>query len=179
MDSAWQRKGRKIHTRDIQIATYSCDDGYVIVEGILTDEHLIPVHSARKGKTPPDVIHHMVLRLLIQIPSLVIKDVEVELLKVPHEECPDTISSLDRIKGMKVAPGFTAQVKKVLGGTKGCAHLTALLLAMAPAVVQGSWIHITRKPPEKDFSSGLVEKFLVGTCHVWRKDGPLTKKVLK
>ncbi len=179
MDSAVQRKGPKVHTRNIEIATYSCDDGYVIVEGMLTDEHLIAVYSARKGKTPPDTIHHMVLRLLVQIPSLIIKDVEVELFRTPHEECPDTISSLDKIKGMKVAPGFTAQVKKILGGTKGCAHLTALLLAMAPAVVQGSWVHITRKPPEKDFSSGLVQQFLVDTCHVWRKDGPLAKRVLK
>lgn len=184
MNSIGQRKGQKIQTRNIEISAYDCNDECIndeciIVEGKLTDNHLITVYSARKGKHPPDTIHHMVIRVLVKVPSLIIKDIEAEMLRTPHEECADIISVLDSVKGMKIAPGFTAEVKKIFSGTKGCAHLTALLLAMAPAVVQGSWIHITRKPLDNNFSSDLIEQFLVDTCQVWRKDGPLAKRVLK
>jgi len=37
------------------------------------------------------------------------------------------------------------RVKDLAGGTKGCAHLVALLTAMAPAVVQGAWAAMTRE----------------------------------
>jgi len=38
---------------------------------------------------------------------------------------------------MAIAKGFTARVKNLVGGNKGCAHLVELLLAMAPAAIQG------------------------------------------
>jgi hypothetical protein len=50
---------------------------------------------------------------------------------------------------------------------------------MAPAAVQGYWAHYSRKPVDKDVSSDSMKQFLVDTCWVWRKEGPLFKKLVK
>ncbi len=44
------------------------------------------------------------------------------------EICREMENSLDEIKGLNIAPGFTSKVKKIAGGIKGCVHLTTLLL---------------------------------------------------
>jgi len=62
---------------------------------------------------------------------------------VPRPECLKTCESLQPIKGMQIASGFTARVKDLVGGVKGCAHLVALLTAMAPAAVRGAWSAIS------------------------------------
>ena len=84
-------------------------------------------------------------------------------------------NSLDKIKGLTIAPGFTSKVKKIAGGTKGCVHLTTLLLSMAPAVLQGYWIFESRGNQGNEESTFEIEKYLIDTCWAWRKDGPLVK----
>ena len=58
-------KGRKIHTRNIQIATYETDTENLIVEGILKDNLLISHYHTSGEKHPPNTVHHMVVRMLI------------------------------------------------------------------------------------------------------------------
>ena len=72
---------------------------------------------------------------------------------------------------------YTEMVKKLAGGSKGCAHLTALFIAMAPAAVQGFWAHYSQKPIQGDAPHEAMRKFLVDTCYVWRKDGPLMQEL--
>ena len=84
-------------------------------------------------------------------------------------------NSLDKIKGLNIAPGFTSKVKKIAGGIKGCVHLTTLRLSMAPAALQGYWIFEVRDEHRSENSVLDIEKYLVDTCWAWRKDGPLVK----
>mgnify|MGYP006414782255 CR=1 FL=1 len=76
---------------------------------------------------------------------------------------------------LTIAPGFTAKVKKIAGGIKGCAHLTTLLLSMAPAALQGYWIFEAREEDRSENSILDFEKYLVDTFWAWRKDSPLVK----
>ena len=77
---------------------------------------------------------------------------------------------------MRIAPGFTSKVKRALGGTRGCLHLTTLVLAMAPAIMQGFWVNGSRDPGGRQITPDLIENYLVDTCRVWRRDGDLIKK---
>ena len=56
-------------------------------------------------------------------------------------------------------------------------HLTALLLAMAPAALQGYWTHRGSRPAEEPPPKEAIAKFLIDTCRVWRKGGPLAGKL--
>ncbi len=82
-------------------------------------------------------------------------------------------------KRLVIAPGFTTKVKKIAGGTKGCVHLTTLLISMAPAVLQGYWIFEAHDRSRIVETSFEIEQYLIGTCWAWRKQGPLAEAVTR
>lgn len=172
------RCGEKIHVRSVEVSTYECKGEGIIVEGVLKDNRLKPYYLISGEAHPPGTIHHMVIRLLIG-ENLLIKKIEVEMPCTPHGDCIETINSLKKTEGLNIAPGFSAKVKKITGGIKGCSHLTTLLLVMAPAAVQGFWTNLAQKPFDGQFSLDSMEKYLINTCYTWREDGPLTKKLQK
>jgi hypothetical protein len=167
---------QKVHTRNIHVATYAHASDAIIVEGRLTDNRL--VDSYRSGATviPPGIVHDMLIRLEIKGPRMKIEDLDVQMPTVPHEDCDQTRRSLEPIIGMEIVSGFTLKVKALVGGAKGCAHLVALLTAMASAAVQGAWSAVTREPMDNpDFKHHTLAR-IKDTCYVWRSDGPALKK---
>ena len=166
---------QKIHTRQIDIATYEGTSDSIIVEGILRDERLLDSYRPTGDIHPPGTIHHMIIRIEVKGPQLVIEDIEVEMPTIPHDACIETLESLAPIKGMSIVSGFTAKVKDRVGGTKGCCHLLALLMAMAPAAVQGAWSAMAREPIDPKVYMPMALGRIKNTCWVWRQDGPLMK----
>ena len=177
MNSIESRKGEKLHTRHMDIATYEGGDNHIVVEGRLRDDRLISTYHISGRKRPPQIVHHMVVQICIDCTDLSIKDIHVDMPEVPHQECDQTAASLGKLKGMRIVPGFTAKVKRLLGGTQGCLHVTTLVLAMAPAILQGFWTFRSRTPDIENISAGLIENYLLDTCRVWRKDGPLARRL--
>ena len=169
-------KQQKIHSRKIDIATYEGTSGSIIVEGLLLDERLLESYRPTGEIHPPGTIHHMIIRIEVKGPQLVIKDIDVEMPTIPHHACIETLESLAPIKGMSIVSGFTAKVKALLGGTKGCCHLLALLMAMAPAAVQGAWSAMAREPIDPNAYLPMAVARVKNTCWVWREDGPLMKE---
>ena len=167
-------RDRKIHTRNIEISTYDYNAESIVVEGILKDDLLIPIYVSGKEKQPHSP-HHMILQMLIECSSLTIKEINVEMPTIPYDWCMETSDSLDPIKGLKIKPGFTSRVKKILSESKRCLHLATLLFAIVPTVMQGYWTHNARKPGSGDVPSEMIENYLTDTCWVWRKDGPRIK----
>jgi hypothetical protein len=172
-------KEKKIHTRDIKIATYAYDEAHIIVEGELNDNRIIPNFSHTGELYPPGNIHHMFIRLLIEIESIRIIQVEIEMPGIPHQECPETIPIFAKLEGMRIAPGFTSKVRNIIGGPKGCAHLTGLLMAMAPAAFQGLWTYRAKDRQRDTDIEKIANEYLVDTCWVWRQDGPLIDRLSK
>ncbi len=168
-------KGKKVHNRDIKVSTYQAPDNCIIVEGELIDNRLVNIHHFSGKVIPPDIVHHMIIRLLINRESE-IKDVEVEMLETPQESCSETLDSLNPIIGMKIQRGFTMKIKDMFTGGKGCSHLSELLVSMAPASVQGGFTAFSSKPVPKEAAAG-VRAILTDTCWVWRKDGPAIKNL--
>ena len=168
-----------IHTRRIDIATCAGDSESIIVEGVLHDERLADSYRPDGKKLPPGTVHHMIIRMSVRGPKLVIEDIEVEMPTVPREECRETLDSLLPLKGLPIISGFTNRVKDLVGGAKGCAHLVALITAMAPAAVQGAWAAMTGKPRDpEEILPGAMER-IKDTCRIWRSDGPLIKEIEK
>jgi hypothetical protein len=159
---------RKIHTRQIQCATYKCSPDTFIVEGVLKDDRLADSYGPMGKLRSPGTVHHMIVRMQIKGPELVIEDIEVEMPTVPNEFCIETINCLEPIKGMRIASGFTSKVKGLVGGVKGCVHLVALLTSMAPAAFQGVYSGMELK-----IKTDLIAERMENTCWVWRTNGPM------
>jgi hypothetical protein len=172
------------HQRMIAVTTYKAGPGKVVVEGRLVDQRFKENFLITGEKRPVGEIHNMIVRLLVDIARLTIKDVEVNLVKIPREECMDICNSLSILKGLRISKGFTLRVKSLLGGVQSCTHLCKLVEAMGPAVLQGVFSIMAQN--ESDLrtlsENPQMRKYfadsVVNSCHVWRKDGPELKKVL-
>lgn len=183
MSTFMQMAEEKAHERTITIATYPAGPERVIVEGSLVDRRLNDYYLMTGEKRPAGVIHHMLVRLLVETMGFSIEDVEVDLVAVPREECAEVRHTLDCIKGEKIARGFSGRMKTLLGGVKSCTHLMTLLIAMGPAALQGIFSSRARKPT--DMTAMIADpsrvsfflKTLLNTCRVWREDGPAMKRL--
>ena len=174
-----ENKHEKIHTRQITVTTYDTEEASVIVEGVLKDDRLKEIHRPTGENVPPGTVHHMIIRMKVNMPRLTIEDIDVDMPTVPHDECPETRNSLEPVIGMRVTSGFTNSVKDLVGGPKGCAHLVALLVSMASATVQGTWTAMSRKHnPATGYMSKAMNA-IVDTCRVWRADGPKLADALR
>ena len=169
----------KIHNRNLDISSYVFDDAHLLITGELKERNLITVFE-RSGKTiDPQIFHHMQIQLLIKTAELKIVDLHVKIPGAPHDDlCREMETSLEGIKELVIAPGFTSRVKKIAGGTKGCVHLTTLLLSMAPAALQGYWIFEAQDRSRVLEASFEIEQYLIDTCWAWRKQGPLAEAVM-
>ena len=169
-------KLKKIHNRNLDVSSYVVDDDHLLITGELKERNLITIYIRTGEVVEPNVFHHMQIQLLVKTSELKIVDLHVKIPGAPHDDlCREMENSLDEIKGLIIAPGFTSKVKKIAGGTKGCVHLTTLLLAMAPAALQGYWIFEAREKKARDERTFDIEKYLIDTCWAWRRGGPLAK----
>jgi len=163
---------QKIHTRSIDVAIYTYEKDAIVVEGRLKDDRLIDSYRSGGVVIRPGVVHNMIIRMKVRGPNLIIEDIDVEMPTVPNDGCLETRLALEPVKGMSIVSGFTVKVKALVGGAKGCAHLVALLMAMAPAAVQGAWTAATRLPNESQALKTYSLERLKNTCYVWRSEGP-------
>ena len=74
----------------------------------------------------------------------------------------------------RAAPGYSMKAKKVIGGTKGCAHLTSLVIAMGESAVQGYWTAYGMERGRVGLPEQTLKKF-INTRHLWKEDGPIIK----
>jgi hypothetical protein len=163
---------RLVHTRDISIRTFSLGNHYILVEGSLVDHKHRP--GPNRSSSEFELLHHMVIQLKVKGPRMVIENAKAAMPHHPREDCPDVLPWIRHLEGLEVAPGYSMGVKKAIGGVKGCAHLTSLVIAMGESAVQGYWSAYERG--RRDLREKTIKKF-INTCHLWKEDGPIVKKL--
>lgn len=167
----------KIHTRDIQLATYPHTDSRVIVHGVLKDWRYIRVFDVAGTVIEPGVIHHMDVKLMIKPDPLMIEDAVAQMIHVPMPECSSTLDTIEKLKGLEIKSGFFKTIRSIMGGKKGCTHLCQLIIVMGQEIVHG-WLTQKRKdklPVPKDLDSLSEKKFLIDSCRMWTRQGPKMK----
>jgi len=168
------KSGEKLHTRDIQLATYLCTDSRIIVHGVLKDRRHAKVYDVTGTAREPGIVHHLDVKLLIQVDSLEIEEAQIEMVHVPLAECPATLDTVEKLKGLEVKAGFSKKIRGLMGGKKGCAHLCNLIIAMSQEIVQGALACKRQNRPSvpKDIDSLSDKGFLIDSCRMWTRDGP-------
>jgi hypothetical protein len=171
-----------LHDRTYAVQVFRRDAQCVIVRGMVHD--LKPPGMYVEDDPDPLSMHRMRVELEIDYPALVIRAATVEFDAFPQTLCPMIADDYGALVGVSITRGFTHRVRELFGGPRGCAHVTALLQAMAPAVVQSTWsmgilnqreatasddqevpVATRRQPPPAD------------SCHVWAADGDLVRMV--
>ena len=161
-----------VHNREISIRTFDLGNHSILVKGSLIDRQLWPwPNEVRKQ---PKIVHYMVIQLKVKGPEMLIEQAEAAMPYHPREECPVVLPSIRNLEGLRITQGFSLKIKKAIGGTKGCAHLTSLLTAMGPSAVQGYWAAYGVEEEKVTLRIQAVRN-IVNTCYLWREDGPLVK----
>ncbi len=178
MTSIEALKGKKVHSRRITIESWTAPQG-IVIEGRLHDKRLAETFTISGTRRPPGTVHDLTVRLHITGPPLVVAAVEAEMPGVPYSQCREILAKMQKVVGLPIVAGFTARAKRLLGGVRGCAHLTTLLLAMGPAAVQGFWAVRASQPVSVvSETTTAMAQYLIDTCHVWRRDGPRVQDML-
>ena len=161
-----------VHTREISMRTSDLGNHTILVEGSLIDHGYNP--SRKEFSAESELVHHMVIRMKVKGPEMLIEQAEATMPHHPREECPEVLPWIQKLEGLEIAPGYNMKVKKVIGGTKGCAHLTSLVIAMGESAVQGYWAAYVAEREKTDLREQTIKKF-INTCHLWKEDGPIVK----
>lgn len=159
------------HNREISIETSDLGDHFILVEGSLIDHRYRPEQDRAED---PELVHHMLIRLKVKGPEMRIEEAEAAMPHHPREECPKMLPSIRNLEGLEIAPGYTMKVKRAIGGVKGCAHLTSLVIAMGESAVQGYWAAYEAERGRGGLREQTIKKF-INTCHLWKEDGPIVR----
>jgi Protein of unknown function (DUF2889) len=179
-----------LHTRSYEVEVYRASATEMVVRGAVRD--LKPGLLYIADDPDPMPMHHMVVELRVGFPELTIESATVEFQIYPEDDCPSIRAHYAQLVGLSIARGFTHKVRELFGGPRGCTHTTALLQAMAPAVVQATFsmqiVAFRDLPPERRLPrSALREmgpeerrKFFrhnLNSCHVWEEHGEVVARL--
>ena len=172
-------KGAPVHERRLELRTYPLDNDQLIVEGWLKDDRLIQGYHWNGKLREPGAVHRMCVRMLIGGWPVTILDAEAEMPQTPHELCPTTLDSVKKIIGLQIVSGYSEKVSHLIGGVRGCNHMTHLIVVMGTAALHGYWTHYSRErhpiPRSLDEFMGLSN--LVNSCALWGEDGPIMEEI--
>ena len=164
-----------IHTRDIRLATYPHKHSEIIAEGTLIDESHGETFDIMGKIKKPGIIHHIVVWLLIKGNPLRIAQAEVQMVRVPMDECRGVIvDTIEKIVGLEVKSGYSNKIRKTVGGKNGCTHLAHLLTVMGQEIVHG-WLTYkrgTRASVPADMKSFSGKEYILNSCRMWAEGGP-------
>jgi len=124
------------HTRRVRYEGYKRTDGLWDIEAHLTDiknhDYQLKTGVRRAGQP----VHSMRLRLTID-GRLNIVDAAASSEAVPYPGGCETIAPAYRqLVGLNLARGFRQKANELLGGVRGCTHLTEMLAGMPTAAIQ-------------------------------------------
>ena len=169
-----------LHDRTYRVRAYYESEDRMRLRGMVRDRKPAGLYVAADDR--PLMVHHMVVDLSVDYPSLEIVAAKAVLETHPHEECPRIQDHYDNLVGLSIARGFTHKVRELFGGPRGCTHTTALLQAMAPVAIQATWsmravtgraqsepVEAPRRMTPEERRQGM--RFNIDTCHVWASDG--------
>jgi hypothetical protein len=161
----------ELHFRRIDMRGYRRSDGLFEVEGRVTDRkpHDFTPASGGRVVTANQPIHDMGVRLVFD-DDMLVRDVQTFTRAAPYPVCPEAGRALQSLKGLRMASGWSREVRSRLGGARSCTHLMELLMPVATVAVQ-SLSTIRAGRPELVDETGRPTK--IDSCYAYAAEGEL------
>ena len=176
-----------IHDRIYTARSYRRSANEILVRGQLKDQK--PPGLFIADDPEPMAIHHMVVDLIVEYPTMTITDATVVMEVIPHTNCTKVTDHYKQLIGLSIARGFTHKVRELFGGPRGCSHTTALLQAMAPVAIQSIWsmraidgqgVPAVTPPAGLKPTPEQIEQRLahnIDSCHVWSDNSEMVTRI--
>lgn len=165
-----------IHTRQVTVRGYRRPDGRFDIEGHMSDIKTYDFDNRdRGGIAAGEPIHEMWLRLTVD-EDLYIHRAEAATEHGPFSLCPAIAPDYARLEGLTIGPGFNRKVRTLLGGVKGCTHLTELLGPIATTAFQTIFPLKARRAAQRPSDGGATRPPMLDQCHALAADGPVVAR---
>ena len=126
----------RLHVRHVSYHGYQRADGLFDIEAFLTDtkDHDLALLSGVRPAGEP--VHDMRVRVTIDR-DYTIHAVEAHTERMPYPgDCDRIHPAYTRLVGANLMQGFRKHLHELLGGIRGCTHITELLGSLPTAAVQ-------------------------------------------
>ena len=165
-----------VHTRQIVCKGYHRNDGLWDIEGSLVDTRNEEMETFGRGKIPPgEHLHEMWLRMTVDS-ELTVQAIEAKTVFAPYPACPNFPDRFDKLVGERIEPGWTAKVRLILGGRRGCTHLVELLGPLATTAVQTVYAWRGETAGHLPDSVSPPDDF-INTCHALAEDSSVVARL--
>jgi hypothetical protein len=152
-----------LHTRSIEISGYAREDGLYDIEGHLVDTKPRDFQLASGVRPAGEPVHDMWLRITIDR-GLTIVDAAASMDAMPFvDHCGAIVPAYRKLVGLAIRPGYHNRLKELLGGIRGCTHVTELAGSLATAAFQTLAGQVAQDPDRKPFQ--------VDRCHALEASG--------
>ena len=170
-------KRKLLHTRNVTCTGYLRDDGLMDIEGHLIDtkSYDFPNHD-RGGHIPAGKPLHGISARITLDESLTIKEAQACMDYTPYHYCKEIAPVFSQVVGIQIGAGWMGRIREVMGGTKGCTHISELLGPMATTAFQ-TLVSISGpdQMPEAGQPPRKKAPVYMNSCHSYAKDGPIIK----
>ncbi len=166
-------------TRDIKIDSCALDEEHFQVRGQLTDTRMDYEDPCKQI-----VVHCIVARITVSTQTNLITNAEFGLPKMAFKGmCEKLPNGADLLVGVDITRGFSFKLRELYGGKRSCFHLSSLLQAMVPALMQcRSWNFDFKMmdaglPADKvPYAMNAMLKSVKNSCHAWEQhQGGITR----
>jgi len=160
-----------VHAREVTCHGYRRTDGLWDVEARMIDRKAYSVHNDHRTVAADAPFHDMALRVTLDDTMLIHAD-EACIEAAPHRICPRAEPNFQRLVGLRIEPGFAAELRARLGGVQGCTHMVELFGPLATSAIQT--IHPLRRGVA--ISDKEARPAQIDTCHALAATGEVVAK---
>ena len=157
-----------LHRRTVEINGYKREDGLYDVEGHLVDTKPYDFKLAAGIRPAGEPVHDMWLRITVDR-TLTIVDAAAAMDAMPYVgHCNKIVPAYRKLVGLAIRPGYHRQIAELLGGIRGCTHITEMAGMLATAAFQtmaGQRVQDAEKKP-----------FQLDRCHALETTSETVKK---
>ncbi len=165
---------KKLHHRAVVCTGFQREDGLWDVEGHLVDTKTYGYPSRHRGQVQAgEPVHDLSLRLTMD-DRLVIRQAQAATDASPFPNCTEVTHRFRLLEGLRIGPGWRAEVARRLGGVKGCTHLVEMLGPLATTAMQTIFAVKHRESAE---DAPARRPAVLDTCHALASDGEVVKEL--
>ena len=164
----------ELHFRRIDMRGWRRSDGLYEVEGRVIDQKPQVYKSPNGFKVVPpgEPIHDMGVKLVFD-EDMLVHSVSAFTASAPFDDCFAAGKSLQTIKGLRIAGGWSSEVRRRLGGAQSCTHLIGILIPMGTVAYQ-SLTKVRYSRPQKVNFEGVPVK--VDSCYAYAANRELVMR---
>jgi hypothetical protein len=158
----------ELHFRRIDMRGWRRSDGLFEVEGRVTDRkpHEFKVPNGTKVVPANAALHDMGVKLVFD-DNMLVHDVFAFTDAAPYTDCLTAGTTLQTLKGLRIAAGWSSEVTRRLAGANSCTHLMQLLIPMGTTAFQ-SLTTLRMNLPDALDDAGQPKK--INSCYAYAAD---------